>query len=229
MAHADLRLIEHLQRELAAAGDPAAAESARAYLKSALPLYGVRHPEQRVIHRTAFGRYPLPDAGTWRATVLTLWREATHREERYAAIALTGHRAYADYQVPAVLPVYEELVVTGAWWDLVDDVAIRRVGPILLAYPDEIRPVMRDWSRDPDMWKRRSAIICQIKARAGTDLALLHECVEVNAGDREFFVRKALGWALREYAKTDPDHVRSYVEAHPELSALSRREALKNL
>ncbi len=92
----------------------------------------------------------------------------------------------------------------------------------------EVASTLRAWSVDPDMWKRRSSIIAQVKRRASTDFELLAECVEPNRGDREFFIRKAIGWALRSYAWVDPETVVAYCNTH-ELSGLSRREALKNV
>ena len=88
---------------------------------------------------------------------------------------------------------------------------------------------MRVWATDPDVWVRRSAIICQLQHKAGTDLDLLTAVIEANQEDSEFFIRKAVGWALRDYARTDGDWVRAFVQAHPDLSPLSRREALKRL
>jgi 3-methyladenine DNA glycosylase AlkD len=180
--------------------------------------------------RAVLTAHPLPDEASWRHTALALWREAEYREERYLAIALTGHRAYAAYQTPAALPLYEELIVTGAWWDYVDEVAISRLGPILRAHPEIGRPLALAWRGDPDLWRRRSAIIHQVKAKAATDLGLLTACIEPNLADRDFFIRKAIGWALRDYAWTDPDWVRAWVADHDaQLSGLSRREALKNI
>ena len=124
----------------------------------------------------------------------------------------------------AALPVYEELIVTGAWWDYVDAVA---TGPLGALLPD-VADTLRAWSVDEVMWKRRSAIIAQVKRRADTDFALLAECIEPNRGDREFFIRKAIGWALRSYAWVNPAAVVAYCDSH-ELSGLSRREALKNV
>jgi hypothetical protein avisC_05844 len=88
---------------------------------------------------------------------------------------------------------------------------------------------MRVWATDPDMWVRRSAIICQLQHKADTDLDLLTGVIEANQEDSEFFIRKAIGWALRDYARTDGDWVRAFVQGHPDLSPLSRREDLKHL
>jgi 3-methyladenine DNA glycosylase AlkD len=95
------------------------------------------------------------------------------------------------------------------------------------------RPAMRKtmlaWSTDTDMWKRRSAILCQLPAKSETDLDLLYACIEPSIGSAEFFLRKAIGWALRQYAWTDPDEIARYVAANEDrLSGLSKREALKN-
>ena len=113
-----------------------------------------------------------------------------------------------------------------AWWDLVDPVAAHLVGELVVAEHDAVAPVLRSWSTDGSLWRRRSSIIAQLLARARTDVELLFACIEPNRADREFFVRKAIGWALRECSKTDGEAVVRYIDTH-ELSPLSRREALK--
>jgi 3-methyladenine DNA glycosylase AlkD len=159
-----------------------------------------------------------------------LWRPARFREERYAAIALTGDRAYAPFQTLETLPLYEELIVTGAWWDYVDTVAGRRIGPLLARYPRPMARTLRTWSRVDNLWKRRTAIIAQLGFKRDTDLRLLYDCIEPNLDDTDFFIRKAIGWALRQHAWTDAAEVRRYVKANRNrLSGLSRREALKNI
>jgi 3-methyladenine DNA glycosylase AlkD len=199
-------------------------------MKSTMPFYGVAAPTMRAIAHEAFDAHPLADAATWQASALALWRGATHREERYVAIELTGYRPYRAFQSLDTVPMYEELIVTGAWWDYVDAIAARRLGPLLAAYPGPMSRLMRRWSRDPDVWRRRSSILSQLTFREATDLRLLYACIEPNLSDREFFIRKAIGWALRAYAWTNPAEVVRYVEAHSNaLSPLSRREALKNV
>jgi len=128
------------------------------------------------------------------------------------------------------LPMYEELIVTGAWWDYVDNIATQRIGPILSEYPGPMRRKMLVWSRSKDMWKRRTAILCQLGFKAETDLDLLYTCIEPSLESREFFLQKAIGWALRQYAWTDSAEIRRYVERNrTRMSALSCREALKNI
>jgi len=223
-------LVRAIRAALAAAADPAKAPGMQAYMKSAMPYLGVPKPVRALALRPVLAGRTLPDPASWTATVLALWRDAAYREERYAAIDLTGHRAYRAYQRSTTLAMYEEMITTSTWWDYVDEVASRRVGPLLAAEPAVIRPVMLRWSRDADLWRRRTSIICQLSLKAATDLDLLYACIDANLDDRDFFIRKAIGWALRQYARTDPTEVRRYVTARGEaLSPLSRREALKNI
>jgi 3-methyladenine DNA glycosylase AlkD len=226
----DRALIAHVGRELAARADAGKASQMRAYMKSAMPFRGVQTPGVREASKAAFAAYPLDSFDDWRDTALALWRGTTFREDRTAAILLTGERRYAGYQTLDALPLYEEFVVTGAWWDFVDAVAGHRLGGLLRRYPRPMAKTMRAWSRSPDLWKRRSSIICQLTFKGETDLDLLYSCIDANRTDREFFIRKAIGWALRQYAWTDPAEVARYVAANrTRLSPLSVREALKNV
>jgi 3-methyladenine DNA glycosylase AlkD len=126
--------------------------------------------------------------------------------------------------------MFEELIVTGAWWDYVDALASHPLGDVLVSNPSKVSRVMRRWSKDADMWKRRSAILCQLRRKRDTDLGLLYDCIEPNLADREFFIRKAIGWALRSYAWTNPAEVKRYVRNNrARLSPLSAREAMKNI
>lgn len=122
------------------------------------------------------------------------------------------------------------MIVTGAWWDLVDSIAAHRLGGLLRVYPEVMKPEMRAWSICDDLWKRRSSILCQLTFKAETDLPLLYQCIEPSLASPEFFLRKAIGWALRQYAWADPHEVLRYVRLkRRELSPLSKREALKNV
>lgn len=222
-----VELVGAVRAGLARLADPAKADDMRRYMKSVMPFRGVAKPERVKLGRELFAAHPVPDAETWVAVVLELWREAGYREERYLALDLIG--AYPRWQDVGLLPVYDELVVTGAWWDFVDEIAARRVGPLLRSDPAVVAPLVREWSVDEDRWRRRTSVICQLGSKSATDTDLLAECVEANLADPDFFLRKGIGWALREYAKTDPGWVRAFVDAHPTLSPLSRREALKHI
>lgn len=211
---------------LRSAAEPDRAPGMQAYMRSEMPFLGVRVPVVRRLVRAAASAEP-PDLPALLSAATTLWREATVREERYAATELLALRP-ARGRVET-LPLITEVIVTGAWWDHVDAVA-PRVGALLLTRPATLEPVVRAWSLDADRWLRRAAIICQLAARERTDRTLLADVVDANLADPEFFVRKAIGWALRQYARTDPGWVRAFVAARRDtLSPLSYREAVKHL
>ncbi len=209
MTTADAELIAALREVLAAAADTDRAVAMRAYMKSEMPYLGVGAPVLRAAVRPVLAAHPLPDEETWRATVLALWDGATYREERYVALALVGHRLYHEHRQVHTLELYEHLIRSGAWWDVVDETACphlpaRHQGPV--------RPGAAG-GRHRGQPRRIHAANPALSPYG-----------------RELFVRKAIGWALRDHARTDPDWVRGFVEAHrSELSGLSRREALKHL
>jgi 3-methyladenine DNA glycosylase AlkD len=226
----DRSLSPTVRAALTAVAEPERAAPMQAYAKSSMPYLGVTAVPLRKVCREVFAALDLPTAAAWRRAVLGLWRGARFREERYCAIELAGLRRFDCFQDMAALPMYEEMIVTGAWWDLVDGVAGHRLGTLLRRFPREMKKKMLAWSRSDDLWKRRSAILCQLTFKKTTDLDLLYATIEPALGSREFFLRKAIGWALRQYAWTDPSEVRRYVREHEkELSPLSRREALKNV
>jgi 3-methyladenine DNA glycosylase AlkD len=223
-------LLPRLRKALRQAADPLKAPVMQAYMKSAMPYHGVTTPLLRRICGAAFAQVQFPSAPEWQGLVLDLWRNAKFREERYAALLLAGDPRALSFQTPSAMKVYEELIVAGAWWDYVDDIAAHRVGPILRDYPAPMRGKMLSWSRSANMWKRRTSIICQLGFKEQTDLELLYACIGPSLDSREFFVRKAIGWALRQHAWTDPAEVKRYVRRQGNrLSSLSIREALKNV
>ncbi len=226
-----LPLVADVRAALATAADPAKAAPMQAYMKSEMPFRGVPKPARVAALRPVFRAHVLDDRASWDATVRLLWDSAEFREERYAATDLARHRSYAAWATDVrSIDLDDHLVVTGAWWDHVDEVATRLVGPLLRAHPVPIERVVRRWARDADRWRRRAAVICQIGSRDATDTALLAECIVANADDPDFFLRKGIGWALREHAKTDPDWVRAFVATYRgRLSPLSTREATRNL
>jgi len=207
----DTVLIDQIRAELIKQADPGRAPGMQAYMKSALPYLGVPVPTVRTITRSAARQRPLDGTTGLVATSTALWTHATHREHRYAATELTNTATGRRLLTMATVPMFEEMIVTGAWWDHVDEIS-HRIGTLLLQNPDDMNPILRSWAIGSDRWLRRSSIICQIGAKANTDLALLSAVIDANVADTDFFVRKAIGWALREYAKTDPDWVRELGE-----------------
>jgi len=229
-------LVAEVRRTLAAGADAERAAAQQRYMKSAMPYHGLTLPDMRAAVRPVLAdpAYRIEGRADWEATIRALWDNATHREERYAAIELAAHRHYRAWQDPDTVPLYRHLIVTGAWWDLVDGVAAEQVGGILADHRRRLTPTIRAWAVEDDLWLRRSAIISQLGHKESTDLDLLSDAIDANlegtAYGSEFFIRKAIGWALRQHARVAPDWVRAFVASRADrLSGLSRREALKHL
>jgi 3-methyladenine DNA glycosylase AlkD len=219
--------VSFVGRELSARADPIAAVDMARYLKTEMPFYGVKTPDRAPIAAEMARRWVPETPRDYERLILALWRQP-HREEKYLALGVAErHKRFVTLDS---IPLYRRLIVEGAWWDLVDGVAANLVGGVLLRSRAEMTPVIRDWLEDKDMWLRRTAIISQLNHKAATDATLLFECCARRAHEKEFFIRKAIGWALRQYARTDPEAVRRFVNQHEhELSGLSKREALKHL
>lgn len=230
-------LLREVRAVLAAAADSKRAPQMQAYMKSVMPYHGVPAGPMRAAVKPLVKAHPVEDFETWRDDVLALWNGAKFREERYAALLLLKDKRVKAFTSMKMLPLYEELIVSGAWWDFVDDLAAYCVGDLLAAEPAAMKKAMRQWSVDENMWKRRTSIICQLRFKEQTDLKLLYDCIEPSLEGpkahplaKQFFIRKAIGWALRQHAWTDPAEVKRYVAAHRDrLSGLSVREALKNV
>ena len=212
-----------IREELRAHADPTRAPGQQAYMKSAMPFLGVPVPIARRVAVAVAPRATPPEVLL--AASAALWDDATHREERYAALALLGIRTLRGD--PAMVPLIEHMVHTGQWWDFTDEVA-HRVAELLDADPARTAALVRDWAVDDDMWMRRLAIIAQLGRRDRLDRALLTDVIEQNTADPAFFIRKAIGWALRDAARSDPDWVRQFVASH-QLSPLTAHEATRHL
>lgn len=227
---ADLALAQAVRDALAAAADPERAAQQQAYMKSTMPFRGVTLPVLRRLLRPLLAEHPPADRASWEATVRELWDPAEFREERYAATALVRHRAAEPWRDGGSLTLARHLIVTGSWWDHVDELAVHLVGESLRADPVRVRPVLVGWATDDELWLRRTAVMGQVGAKEARDLDLLRHAIEANVDDRTFWLRKAIGWALRDYARTDPDWVHAEVaRLGDRLSGLSRREATKHI
>lgn len=224
-------LASEVRAALLAAADPHRAAAQQRYMKSLMPYYGLTSPQLKAALAPLL-RDPglvMVSRGQWEDTIRALWDGATHREEWYAAIALARHRPYRAWVDSDAMPLWESLIRAGAWWDVVDDIATHLVRDTVLAHPAVEGLRMRDWAASDSLWVRRAALICQVGARDRLDQDLLSDVIEPNVGDPDFFSRKAIGWALRDHARVDPSWVRAFVDAHPDLSDLSRREAVKHV
>lgn len=219
--------VEFVTESLRAQADPAKASGMQAYMKTDMPFYGVQKPGREPIARQLVADFPPSDRAEYEALVLGLWG-LPHREEKYLALEVARrHRAFVD---SASLPLYRRLIVEGGWWDFVDEVATHLIRDLTLREPETTWPEVDTWIESSDMWLRRSAIICQVGAKDRTDSRRLFTYCEARMHEEEFFIRKAIGWALREYARTAPDAVARFAGTNRDrLSALSYREATKHI
>ncbi len=220
-------LARFITSRFAELANPDDATRMAAYMKTDMPCWGIKKPQQTPVLRSMVKTFPPSGADEYRSRVRELWA-LPHREDRYAAIHYA--RAFSEFQTPEMLDLYEFLIRDGAWWDLVDDVAINLVGAVWLEHRSVVSPVMDQWIEDEDLWVRRAAIIGQLKHKGETDTERLFRYCRQQAPETEFFIRKAIGWALRQHARVDPESVRAFLaEMGDELSGLSRREAAKHL
>lgn len=212
---------------LADVSDAEKARAMQAYMKTDMPFYGVQKAGRTPILRDLVRISQPGTAEGYRALVLALWN-LNHREEKYLALGVARH--FKTYIAPAQMDLYRRLIVEGAWWDLVDEVATHLIRDLVVESPAEIWSMVDGWIDDEDMWLRRTALICQVGAKDHTDPDRLFAFCAARAYEEEFFIRKAIGWALREYAKVDPDAVAAFLNAHSgELSSLSYREGSKHI
>lgn len=220
-------LADFVSAELTARADVERARQMAAYMKTDQPFYGVPAPERRAVLREARRRHPLPDVQAFRDEAGALW-ERPHREEQHCAVDLAvAERRWIHIDQ---LDLYRRFIVEGAWWDFVDVVTANLVGQVLRDEPEAMWPILDEWVDDDDLWLRRSAVLAQLKQKDRTDTHRLFGYCLRRAADTDFFIRKAIGWALREYAKTNPEAVRRFLAEHRDrLSPLSLREAGKHL
>jgi 3-methyladenine DNA glycosylase AlkD len=220
-------LVDFVRSSLAARADPAKAAGMQAYMKTDMPFYGVQKPGRVAILRDIRSRFVPRAHPEYLESAAALW-ELPHREEKYLAQGFAV--AFPQHVVPGSLPLYLRFIVEGAWWDFVDETATHMIRQLVIGHPEEIWPVIEGWAAGENMWLRRAAILCQVGAKTSTDSDRLFGFCAARAHESEFFIRKAIGWALRDYARTDPDAVARFVTVHrAELSPLSVREASKHI
>ncbi|MFE6158247.1 DNA alkylation repair protein [Streptomyces sp. NPDC056486] len=219
-------VMERLTTTYPTAADPARAAGARAYMKNVAPFLGVPTPQRRELSRTVLAGLPRPDETDCTAIALRCW-ELPERE--YAYFAVDYLRRHVKRCSSGFLPVVRHLVTTVSWWDTVDAIAAHVAGGLVAADP-KLKTEMDAWIEDEDLWVARTALLHQLRYKDATDTERLFAYCLRQSGHPDFFIRKAIGWCLREYAKTDPDAVRDFVERERgRLAPLSVREALKNL
>ena len=208
-------------------GSPERARGAAAYMKTQDPFFGVGAQPLRSVIRDLVKVHAPRDQAEYQAQILALWF-IPEREGKYAAIEWARH--FKACITLEALPLYERLVREGQWWDTVDAIAAHLVGRVLLDHRKKVKPLLEKWSRDDNLWIRRTALLAHLKHKEATDQKqLLEHCLSL-APEKDFFIRKAIGWALREYSKTAPEVVRAFLDTNRgALSGLSYREGTKRL
>ena len=215
--------IEELVKELKAVANPDDVVAMKAYMKNKFEFLGVKTPARRKLTK-AFFKQHTDSVIDWNF-INEAWKNP-YRELQYTALDYLEIRK--KLLTPSDLPRLKKLAQTKSWWDTIDFLD-RLVGTIIARFP-ETKEIILAWSRDEDIWLRRLAIDYQLLRKEKTDTELLEKILVNNLGRTEFFINKAIGWALRDYSKTNPDWVRDSIERHQtEMAALSIREGSKYL
>lgn len=204
--------------------DPVYAQKQSAYLRDQFLFFGLSKPKRAIVQKELFAKFSWKEE-TLQTVALELWK-CPEREFQYAAVdLLIKHKRQLT---ETSLPLLQTMISTHSWWDTVDLIAAHLLGGIVFRFP-QLKLMMDKWILDPHLWIKRSALLCQLKWKKDTDEKRLISYCEALIHEKDFFLRKAIGWVLREYSKTNPDFVRLFIHNHPELSPLSLKEASKYL
>lgn len=213
-------------RLLRVTSDPAKAPGMFAYMKEIQPFLGVSSPERKEISRTLLEKHRDITVDEWHEAVLELWN-GPFREHRYLALSLA--QSYKRFISPENLQIFVTLSEGCDWWDTTDDLATHVFNPLYLKYRI-VEPVLLDFRIKPLLWQRRISLLAHLNHKEKTKFAVLEETIELLAPEKDFFIRKAIGWVLRTLGKTHPDYVAGFLRRFDgRLSPLSVREASKYL
>lgn len=215
--------LTRIHEQFEGARDAERARPMAKYMRDQFRFLGIPAPKQRVLLREALKGAARPTEGDLGELLGHLW-ELPEREYQYAGCSLISR--YSKVCGARFVHTIRTLVTTKSWWDTVDSLAKHGAGPLVLRYP-ELASTMDAWVESENMWLRRTAILHQLGFKERTDSVRLFRYCTLPASEQELFIRKAIGWALREYSKVDADAVKAFVAEHgAELSGLSKREAL---
>jgi 3-methyladenine DNA glycosylase AlkD len=202
------------------------AASMTKYMKNNFQFFGIKTEERRRIFKNIWTENKKEVSENTREIALSLYSKK-ERELHYCAIEILIKNLKNNYIKEDILLI-EKLITTNSWWDSVDFLAKYLLGNYLLQFPEETNSVTLKFSTSENMWLNRSAILFQLGYKEKTNFDLLKLVCEKHKMSTEFFIQKAIGWALREYAKTNPEAVRNFV-SNSNFKKLSEKEALKNL
>jgi 3-methyladenine DNA glycosylase AlkD len=215
--------LEQLEALLRSHANPTVAGPMQAYMKGHFPFLGIKTPERNMLTSSFIKEHGVPHGDELDSIVRALWA-MPEREFHYTAMILLEKQRKKATKMQ--IELLEELICSKSWWDTVDLLAGHLVGNLFTLYPELISVYIKRWMESENMWLQRTAILFQLGYKQRTDSRLLFDCIRRVADSKEFFIRKASGWALREYSKTNEAAVRQFV-ADTVLSPLSVREALK--
>ncbi|RJP46957.1 MAG: DNA alkylation repair protein [Anaerolineaceae bacterium] len=205
--------------------DPEQAAPMKKYMRDQFEYLGIKSPQFKELMKQHIAAHGLPPADELDSIARELW-SLPQREFQYAATSLIGRM---EKKLPkGFAPTFEHLITHKSWWDTVDTLAGNPVGVHFQRFPDVSEKFLAKWRKSDNFWLRRTCILFQLNYNEETDFDLLCEIVRENLGSKEFFINKAIGWALRQYARTDPKAVKKFVKT-TDLHPLSRREAMKHL
>lgn len=205
--------------------DPVIAAPMKKYMRDQFEYLGIKSPQVTALLREFIKTNGMPPFDKLDLISRELW-SLPQREFQYLAMNLISK--YEKKLEPEFISTLEYLITTKSWWDTVDLLASHPVGTIFKVYPKVKEKYLKKWRKSENMWLRRTTLLFQLGYKKETDFDLLCEIIKENLGSNEFFINKAIGWALRQYAHTNPTPVKKFVKAAKDLHPLSRREALKN-
>ncbi len=221
------RINTGIQLAFAEVGDPVRAARMKAYMRDQFEFLGIAAGPRKSICGQVLRSEGSPASAEQLHELARRCYQLTPREFHYAAVGVLRRKQIL--LTPESLPLVHELLVTHSWWDTVDEIAGHLLGGIVERHPDAVA-VMDEWIRSDNLWVARAAILHQLRFREHTDEKRLFAYCDARAHERDFFYRKAIGWALRQYARIEPDAVRRYCADRSEvLSPLSFKEATKHL
>jgi 3-methyladenine DNA glycosylase AlkD len=218
--------ITHIKKEFAACANAAKAAGAKAYLLHQFEFYGIQTPERRKICKNFYKN----NSVTSHATLVTIIKEAfaaPERELHYFAIELLAY--HHKLWTPKTITIIEWMLTHKSWWDSVDSTNSNVIGKYFIQFPSLLESTTNKWNQSNNFWLQRMSILFQLQYKEKTNTALLEKYIVNCLGSNEFFINKAIGWALRAYAYTHKKWVIRFVKDHPQLSNLSKREALKHM
>ncbi|MEL6670935.1 MAG: DNA alkylation repair protein [Bacteroidota bacterium] len=214
-----------LTGQFEAAANEQHAKAMQQYMRDQYPFYGIKAPTRQGIQKEFFLTLAGPEKIIEPELARNIWK-LPQREWQLMGCDLLFR--FAKKAPKQHLAVYEELIQTKSWWDTVDMLASKVVAVHLQRHPELLTKTAQRWIESDNLWLQRSALIFQLKYKDQTDWPLLQELIRRRIDEPDFFIRKAIGWSLRAYARHQPDAVRAFVASH-NLSPLSRKEALKHL